>query len=511
MLYNCCQAPCSIEVVEKFLEGAPVSRTTIQFLMRHLHKVPPPGEYVYVSGPKGAGYFERDDYLHFLTVLGEKEARVLVLSGRRRTGKTVALPHLIVKVRENLLKRRDKLMFYYPGDEDDSDVRCSTVIRLLAHLKIPAVFDEFTAMTNRISRCYKVLLENSSDVVDPLSAVLFGSNEAAVWTEGTSSIAGCATIGGIMRRLPSPPLTLMYNMLLKNEPWLQGSELGKKFLRKMTLHGADLSSHMSKKDANLTLQYLRDLGLQQISFTSCDLLKALKDLVFSKGCARGVDYSTLVTLQEQEYIVKRPNNPEYYDFLDPRLIAFKASYSSDSLEKTEGKVLELLLCLEKHLLPQLIQQLGISNTSIEEVVENMWHGNLTKSSEIDLLFFCNGEAFLISAKRSQDAQHWESSFIDSLNNLCKEWKQVKPKLQMKLSEAGTLHLVAVSADGSGEVQGKKPSSYSPPCRQGVPPSNFIPKQVTCQIILLHQLIEQTGKLQYLRFMPRLEERCCAEN
>ena len=111
----------------------------------------------------------------------------------------------------------------------------------------------------------------------------------------------------------------------------------------------------------------------------------------------------------------------------------------------------------------------------------VYHGNLTKSAELDCLFMLPGAAVVVSAKRSQGAQHWQKSFIDHLDAMWREWKQVPVQVTRSFAAVPSLHLVAVSA-GGGDISGMQPLRYG----EGRP--KFVAKKVKCSRILLHQLV-----------------------
>lgn len=192
----------------------------------------------------------------------------------------------------------------------------------------------------------------------------------------------------------------------------------------------------------------------------------------------------------------------------------QAAYTAASLEDVEGKVLEYLIRQPFHLLPALLEalefQLSHGQVQLHQqtadmflpvpwqcqhavalaaaVVKQLWlwmqikelrvyHGNLTKSAELDCLFMLPGAAVVVSAC----AQHWQKSFIDHLDAMWREWKQVPVQVTRSFAAVPSLHLVAVSA-GGGDISGMQPLRYG----EGRP--KFVAKKVKCSRILLHQLV-----------------------
>ena len=141
---------------------------------------------------------------------------------------------------------RDKTLFYHSGTGNVPTDHLQTILRLLAHARIPALFDEFTSITVvELGREYKVrveqlrqlfatyccgvcsswgglqiLLEDTTDLV-ALSAVLFGSNEAKIWDRGVAAFSGMQARGARMCQLALPPLSLIVSMLRVREPSLE--------------------------------------------------------------------------------------------------------------------------------------------------------------------------------------------------------------------------------------------------------------------------------------------------
>ncbi len=208
----------------------------------------------------------------------------------------------------------------------------------------------------------------------------------------------------------------------------------------------------------------------------------------------------------------------------------QAANTAASLEDVEGKVLEYLIRQPLHLLPALLEALGFqlsqgqvqshkhiadnyfafamavsalllplatavvkqlqSLLQIEEL--DVYHGNVTDSAELDSMFMLSGATVVISAKRSQGAQHWQESFTDHLDAMWREWRQVRPsQLAQCFAVSTSLHLVAVSA-GEGNIRGMQPSMY------GEGRAGFASKQVKCTSLLLHQLVERLPGWQFCK-------------
>ena len=207
----------------------------------------------------------------------------------------------------------------------------------------------------------------------------------------------------------------------------------------------------------------------------------------------------------------------------------QAANTAASLEDVEGKVLEYLIRQPLHLLPALLEVLGfqLSHGQVQlhqqtadmcfacamagsglllplaaAVVKQLrlfvqikelhvYHGNVTKSAELDSLFMLPGAAVVVSAKRSQGAQHWQVSFTDHLDAMWREWKQVPSQVAKSFAAVTSLHLAAVSA-GEGNFRGMQPSMYD----EGR--AAFAPKQVKCSSILLHQLVDRLPAWQFCK-------------
>lgn len=211
------------------------------------------------------------------------------------------------------------------------------------------------------------------------------------------------------------------------------------------------------------------------------------------------------------------------------LCVMQAANTAASLEEVERKVLEYLIRHPLHLLPALLDVLGLklSNEQVQlhqqtsdmcfacavvvsilllplaaAVVKQLllfvqikelhvYHGNVTKSAELDCLFMLHGAAVVVSAKRSQGALHWQESFIDHLDAMWREWKQLPSQVAKSFADVPSLHLVAFSA-GGGDIRGKQPSMY------GEGRSGFAAKEVKCSSVLLHQLVARLPAWQFCK-------------
>ncbi|KAK9830151.1 hypothetical protein WJX72_010018 [[Myrmecia] bisecta] len=459
--------PMSKEAVYAFLDRAPISLETKDYIKKKLHVVPNPSAHLDMLTTSPQGSFTRLDFRELLIKLGRQGVKAVLMPGRRRIGKTVALPHEAVAAREEVLGWRDKVVFYHEGYPDIPFSHLYTIMRLLAHMNILALFDEFQELTNgNIAKYYKIFLEENH-IVSALSAVLYGSNEAMVWDKGAATFSGLLARGAVIERLPLPPVSLMAAMLREREPALQGSGLGLRLLRKVTLFGHDLSLHMEGGSEVETLEKLKSSGLQAACHLSGERLRALQQLMAGCNKATGIAGVYLSELTADHYIVRRSTSKDYYDFMDPRLVALQAANTAASLEDVEGKVLEYLIRQPLHLLPALLEVLGfqLSHGQIKEL--HVYHGNVTKSAELDSLFMLPGAAVVVSAKRSQGAQHWQESFTDHLDAMWREWKQVPSQVAQSFAADTSLHLVAVSV-GEGNIRGMQPSMYGEG-RAGFPP------------------------------------------
>ena len=142
----------------------------------------------------------------------------------------------------------------------------------------------------------------------------------------------------------------------------QGSGLGLRLLRKVTLFGHDLSLHMEGGSEVETLEKLKSNGLQAACHLSGEHLRALQqlmagcnkatvcdfDLPEAAGCScfefasffirirlhmandtlllQGIAMVYLNALTADHYIVRRSTSKDYYDFMDPRLVALQVGH-----------------------------------------------------------------------------------------------------------------------------------------------------------------------------------------
>lgn len=485
---NPCQKFTNIVDLQKFLQKVPIPAEVYKFITSHLHCVPKGGGHLHTIESVGGTCFLRDDYFTRLIDLGERGVKAVMFSGRKRFGKSVALPHELVRARKKLLGAVDQALFFYPGYGRIPELYFSTIIRLLAHMKIPAMFDEFINVPAiDIGKAYNLLLESKQEI-EPLSAVLFGSDEVSIWNKGFWFAR--PESGAVMERLPAPPLSVIHEMLLFKEPDLHGCELGLRFLRKVALYGHDLNGHMGDGELSESVETLKKTGTQAFSSFYGGYLTALERLVKNFNCSSGIDSYNLANLETAEYIIQDPNKCYCYGFTNPQTVAYQASLQDYSLEKVEEKVLRQLLRLQKHLLGELLQQLGVGALP-EEVLSHMWHDTLSKKSKFDFLFIHGNEAFMVSVKRLQAEQNWQSSFVGVLDSICKEWKLLDKMLCEELAAATHLRLVAVSA-GDGHIGGTEPTFYA---STNVP--NFKRKEVSCERVFLHQLLERLAPIDSL--------------
>ncbi|KAI5081869.1 hypothetical protein GOP47_0001612 [Adiantum capillus-veneris] len=485
----------SIEDLHVFLQRAPIPAEVYEFVRNHLLCVPKGGGHLHTVESAGGTCFLREDYFVRLANLGKQGTKVVMFSGRKRFGKSVALPHELVRARKAILGVRDQAVFFYPGYGHISESCFPTVIRLLAHMRIPALFDEFIDVTSvDISKAYNVLLDAKQEI-EPLSAVLFGSDEVSIWNKGFwFERAGVA----ICERLPAPPLSVMYQMLRFKEPGLQGCPLGLRFLTKMALYGYDLSAHMDS-DPSDSFKTLKKTGMQAFGSFYGGYLTALERLIKNSNFSAGTDSYNLSNLEKSEYVIRRRNGPLVYDFLNPQTVAYQAALLDLSEEEVEERVLQQLLRQRKHLLDELLDQLGIP-TSGEEVLNNMWCGTFSKESKADMLFFHGDEAFLVSAKRAQGAQEWQSCFVRVLDSIGKEWKHLDKELCGLLVAATKLRLVAVSASDEGRIGGTQPLSYSPSIV-----TDLKPKRVTCERVSGRVMQGLPERITRLPILAELEQ------
>jgi hypothetical protein len=72
--------------------------------------------------------------------LKEDTSKILILSGRRCIGNTMAMAHEVVRAKHEKYKCYDKVIFYQIGVGDALGQNLQTILRVLAHMNIPALW-----------------------------------------------------------------------------------------------------------------------------------------------------------------------------------------------------------------------------------------------------------------------------------------------------------------------------------------------------------------------------------
>ncbi|KAG0585129.1 hypothetical protein KC19_3G260900 [Ceratodon purpureus] len=442
-----------LEGMLEYLQEVPCSPETKKFIEGHLYQVPDiTNVHFDVVASLGGNCFWRDD---IFKLLKSNKSNVLILSGRRRIGKTMAMAHEVIRARSEIYGVRDSVLFYHPGGKV-LEAHVQTIIKILAHMNIPCLWDEFTDLEVNLAKEYKILFESCLNV-PRLCAVLFGSSEAAISDKSKGSFSAVASRGAGVSEVPLPSMELLLAMLQHRKPNLNSYEIGSTFLRNFSVYGFNLSSHMEEDADVASLESIRAGGIHGVCFLTGTRLEALEQLASNRNKVDGISAYDLIRLEQNQYIEKRATGG-HYDFRDPQLIGVTSVNST--LEDVEGYVFELLL--RDFLKPQLFQFL-IEKFPLLEGLEateaQMIHGNLTKNCEIDGLIFYREYGIILSCKRSQGLQDWDKSFLDHLNHLSDEGKKQSPKVHRKLALCQRLFLVCVSVL-DGETRGLPPSSYN---------------------------------------------------
>ncbi|KAK9909419.1 hypothetical protein WJX75_001938 [Coccomyxa subellipsoidea] len=362
---NPCPDRMSYDQTLDFVDNVPVSIETRVALKSCLFEAKP-GFFSPVES--ATAVFERPEVVHKLLTKGKEGKVQVTLVGRRRLGKTMSVPHAVVEARAQIYPElgRDKTYFFYDSNSNVVHVdNVITVLRLLFHMKVPAIFDEFQDLPYALAKQVKACIERGL-VKEALGITMFGSAEGAVricsamWMSGLASKGASTPI-----RMPLPGVNVLLALLQHRCPELSASEQAAEFLRRLALCGRNLGEHDSA----------------------------------AKPSARELLSTSLAS-------------PNYCDFTDPRLYTYSELRGVDADEaeeieaaicRAEGFIVECLVCLDYDLRHQFLDIMGIDSQVRAKL--SIFHGMFAGIVEIDGMFSANNELFMVSAKRHQSEQH----------------------------------------------------------------------------------------------------------
>ncbi|KAK9794004.1 hypothetical protein WJX73_005230 [Symbiochloris irregularis] len=209
-------------------------------------------------------------------------------------------------------------------------------------MNVLAFFDKFTSRSPSMNIALKAFWEFSQDrmEVDPLTFILFSSNEAEVAEAAARSFYSVRGLG--WSNLSTDSLVLPAAMTV-HRSGKQGYELGLEWLRRIACFGRNLDMHDNHETPEDPAKFLTSLKLNEITFLRG--LETLIELFLQNG--QEAAQRDLIKLKQMRVLRQWPTHglsaPSKYEFIDPAMVALQVLRKDSSFEKAEGRVLEFLV------------------------------------------------------------------------------------------------------------------------------------------------------------------------
>jgi hypothetical protein len=376
--------------------------------------------------------FRRHDLEEFIR---SKASPVLVVNGRRRTGKSFGLLNSLIRVLA-ADARYPSVIFYYtaaPGSCIRNFLCEGTFmgfLRVCHRIGVPLIFDEFQADL-QIS-CWIKLAYDGAEGLRPYSAILFGSHQALTLHESSSTFYNVTSIRSA--HVPPPSVSVVLSVLksrLTTRSPTHFVPLDQMLLKFIAMFGTDLAKlgdveALTTRESQPGAGWGTELHLGD-EFRKC--MNAMMGKSNGKNMAEVAGYNINIAQDLVSLNFLKPNNGSGHVFDDPMLRSqhhLWQAVDEGGLSTVQGMALEWIL---ENLLDDQFRR-AIMKVKGGECLEGYARvsGQLDGGAEVDALYYptstgkdrggCGEEGdldhplpvYMVSMKRDASRQEEKKTF-----------------------------------------------------------------------------------------------------